>query len=194
MGRLRREDQRLYDATRMRWGRGIASAGIIALMAVPAIALAHKAPRKAPRPAGGAWEPYGSQSDVAVGSFTIASGGVKSMTLDVTDQSGENPGCPTGSLSVPGPLGLTYYKLKGTRPFWGFGKIVKKPAKTFVDATVTATLDGQPVKGAKLSIQFVAADTDGVTGDISGGEFDFSAKCQVSLSEDISQSENAASS
>jgi hypothetical protein len=178
--------------------RGIGIAGVAALVvAVPVAALAGGAEK----PTAGAWVPYEStqSDDVAQGNFTVTSGGggVSAMTFAVTSESGENPGCPTGSVSVPGPLEVRYYKFKHSRPFWGFGQIVNKHykgegvVKVFDDAAVTATLDGQPVKGAKLSIQFVPANTEGITGDISGGEFDFSAKCQVTLSEDISQSENA---
>jgi hypothetical protein len=147
------------------------------------------------KPAAGAWVPYATQdfvqSDVALGNFTVAGSGVTSMTFAVTSDSGENPGCPTGSVSVPGPLGLKRYKFSRGRPFWAFGRVVHKK---FEDAPVTATLDGQPIKGAELSIQFVAADTVGIKGDSSGGGFDFSAKCQVTLSENISQSENTGSS
>jgi hypothetical protein len=178
--------------------RGIGIAGVIALMAVPATALAESLER----PAAGAWVPYATQnseqSDVAFANFTVVGSGVTSLTLAVTDQSGENPGCPTGSVSVPGPLEIKRYKFPGSRAFLGFGRVVHDNAveghKKFEDAPVTATLDGQPIKGAKFSIQFVPADTEGVTGDLSGGGFDFSAKCQVSLSEDISQAQNTGSS
>jgi hypothetical protein len=160
-------------------------------MALPAIALASSLEKPAP----GAWVPYATQdfvqSSVALGNFTVAGTAVKSMTFAVTSDSGENPGCPTGSLSVPGPVGLKRYKFAGGRPFWAFGRVVHK---SFEAAPVTATLDGQPIKGAKLSLQFVAADTQGIHGDSSGGEFDFSAKCQVTLSEDISQTQNAGDS
>jgi hypothetical protein len=178
--------------------RGIGIAGVIALTAIPSLALADSLER----PAAGAWEPYGTadfvQSNVAFGSFTITAGGITGMTFVVTTSSESNAGCPTGSVSVSGALGLKLYKLSGTRPFYAFGRVVTDKAlpghKRFEDAPVTATLDGQPVKNAMLSIQFVPADTQGITGDSSGGEFDFNKKCQVTLSEDISQSENEGNS
>jgi hypothetical protein len=178
--------------------RGIAIVGIVALMVVPAIGLAHGVEK----PAAGPWVPYeSSETDVALGNFTITGSAVTSLTFAVTSDSGENPGCPTGSVSVSSPVGLKLYKFAGSRPFWGFGKIGHRPApkgirpaKVFEAAPVTATLDGQPVKGAKLSMEFVAADTEGIKGDSSGGGFDFTPKCQVTLSENISQSENAGTS
>ena len=168
------------------------------MVVVPAIALAHSVEK----PTAGAWVPYeASETDVALGNFTVSGSAVTSLTFAVTSDSGENQGCPTGSVSVSSPLGLKLYKFAGSGPFWAFGKIGHArapkgiaPARVFEDAPVTATLDGKPVKGAKLSIQFGPADTEGIKGDSSGGGFDFSAKCQVTLSENISQSENAGSS
>jgi hypothetical protein len=198
--------------------RGIAIVGVIALIAVPALALGDSVKKpvagaRAPygahsslsdrleKPAQGAWVPYGGQdfeqSDVAFANFTVAGAGVTSLTFAVTSDSGENPGCPTGSVSVSSSLGLKRYKFARSRPFWAFGRVVRNkhfPRGEFEDAPVTATLDGQPIKGAALSVQFVAADTEGLAGDSSGGTFDFTAKCGVTLSEDINQSENSGSS
>jgi hypothetical protein len=180
--------------------RGIGIGGVIALIAVvPAIALA----RGLEKPAPGPWVPYENQeSDVAQDNFTINSGGgISSLTFAITLESNQRQGCPTGSVSVPGPLEDKPYDLKAAGRGWGFGKVVTKrdkndggTFKTFDEAPVKATLDGQPLKDAKLSLEFAASPYEGVNGDISGGEFNLTAKCGVTLGEDISQNENTGSS
>jgi hypothetical protein len=181
--------------------RRIGITGVIALMAVvPAIALADHVEKPAPGP----WVPYeSSETDVAQDNFTVTSGGggVSSLTFAITMESNQKTSCPTGSVSVPGPLEVKYYNRKHGGPGWIFGKVVTKRDKfeagtytVIEEVPVTATLNGQPLKGAKLSLEFTAADTEGVTGDSSGGVFDWTAKCGVSLGEDISQNENAGSS
>jgi hypothetical protein len=170
---------------RMRW---IAIAGVMGLIAAPAIALAAD-PQK---PAAGMWAPaFNNETDAALGSFVVASSRTQITSLTFTVESQDtNPGCPTGAVSVPGPLELKLYKFKGTRPFWAFGKVGHHrapkglpPTPVFQDAPVSGTVDGQPLKGAKLNVQFVKSNTAGIAGDISGGIFDFSARCQATLFE-----------
>jgi hypothetical protein len=171
---------------------GFGVAAVIALVAVPAIALAGSPSR----PAAGLWVPYvpvEADGTTALATFTVGSG-ITSVTFDVGSQAESNSNCPTGSVSVPGPLELKRYKFPGGRPFWGFGRVVRSkafPRGKYEDAPVTATLDGQPVKGATFGLDFAPAKTEGVKGDAGLGEFDFSAKCQVSLQEAISQAENS---
>jgi hypothetical protein len=183
---------------RIRW-LGIAAA--IALMAVvPAIALANHLEKPAPGP----WVPYeANESYVAQDNFTITSGGagVSALTFAVTDESNQRKGCATGSVSVPGPLEVKYYGRKDGGPAWLVGKVVTKrdkydsgTTKLFEDVPVKATMDGQPLKAAKLSLEFTASPYEGLKGDISGGVFEWTATCGVSLGEDISQSESAGSS
>jgi hypothetical protein len=179
--------------------RGVGIVAVVALIAAPAIALADS-PKK---PAAGAWVPYlptPADGTEAIASFTVTSNGtgITSLTFGVTSQAESRPKCPTGSVSVTGPLGMKLYKgLYRSSPFWAFGRVVTKPyigvgrVRVFADAPVTATLDGQPLKGAMFGMEFGPADTEGVKGDSGLGEFDFSAKCQVSLNETVSQAENS---
>jgi hypothetical protein len=161
--------------------RGIGIAGLIALIAAPGVALA----ASSPKPAAGTWATAsnegGSTNFVVARNHTT----VTSLTIGVTSES-INPGCPTGSVTVPGPLELKLYKFAGTRPFWAFGKVErkKKGGDLFKEAPVhRATLDGQPIKGATLTLQFEKIRRDGVYVGIAGGSFGFSASCQASLGE-----------
>jgi hypothetical protein len=182
--------------------RGIGIAGVIALMvAVPVVAFAANSLKK---PAPGQWVPYeANETYVAQDNFTVISGGagVASLTFAITDESNQRAKCPTGSVSVPGPLEVKYYDRKDGGPDWGVGKVVTKrdkydggTYKAFEEIPVKATLNGQPLKTAKLSLQFTASPYEGLKGDISGGVFEWTATCGVSLGEDVSQTEAAGSS
>jgi hypothetical protein len=181
--------------------RGIGVAGAIALTAaVPVAAFANSLEKPAP----GAWVPYeSSETYVAQDNFTVTSGGagISSMTFAITNESNQRAKCPTGSVSVPGPLEVKYFDRKDGGPAWGVGKVVTKrdkygpgTFKVFEEVSVKATLNGQPLKAAKLSVEFTASPYAGLKGDISGGVFDWTATCGVTLGEDISQNEAAGSS
>jgi hypothetical protein len=152
-------------------------AGLIALIATPAIALAAN-PQK---PAAGTWSDVPNQTNVAPVSFVVASSRTELTSLSFSVQSqATNPGCPTGSVTVPEPLGLEEYTFTGTRPFWAFGRVV---AKSFKEAPVRATLDGKPLKGGTLTLEFDLSNIGGVNVEISGGTFSFNAHCGVTLGE-----------
>jgi hypothetical protein len=162
--------------------RGVGIAGFIALIAVPAVALA----AGPPKPVAGAWATTVRSEEVPT-NFVVARNRttVTSLTIGVTSTD-INPGCPTGSVTVPGPLELKLYKFPGTRPFWAFGKVEhkKKGQDAFKEAPVRgATLDGQPIKGAKLTLEFDKFKRGGVYVETAAGGFDFSAKCQANLGE-----------
>jgi hypothetical protein len=60
----------------------------------------------------------------------------------------------------------------------------KKGQVAFKEAPVRgATLDGQPVKGATLILEFEKIRRGGASVGIAGGGFGFSAKCQANLGE-----------
>jgi hypothetical protein len=129
--------------------RGIGVAGIIALIAVPAIALA--AHGQAPVP--GTWT-ASFPPNPQPGGFVLAGGSVTSLTAVVAGQYIPSS-CPTGSVTVPGPIAIKHYKHIG----WAFGKfgfitINRHHVKRFEEAPVTATLNGQPVRNVALELEF----------------------------------------
>jgi hypothetical protein len=146
--------------------------GLIAatLIATPVIALA----ASTPRPFAGTWT--AKPEDAAIsGSLVVASGRneIKSMTFDVEGDAVPT-GCPTGTLTIPGPLELKYYVLKGTRPFWAFGQVANvdingSHLKRFQETRVSgATLGGKPDNNIELDIQFDngSAQNDRIAGGI----------------------------
>jgi hypothetical protein len=166
--------------------RGVGIAGIIALIVAPAITLAASPPKSPRKPVAGTWATDARSEEVST-NFVVAKNRttVTSLTIGVTSTD-INPGCPTGSVTVPGPLELKLYKFPGTRPFWAFGKVEhkKKGQDAFKEAPVRdATLDGQPIKGAKLTLEFDKFKRGGVYVETAAGGFDFSAKCQANLGE-----------
>jgi hypothetical protein len=64
-----------------------------------------------------------------------------------------------------------------------FGRVVHR---SFKEAPVTATLDGQPLNGATFTLEFDRDKIGGVETEISGGTFSFNSKCGTSLSQDES--------
>jgi hypothetical protein len=154
--------------------RGLVVAGVFALIAAPSIALA-ASPQK---PAAGPWS---SVPNASPDSFVVAASRTRVTSLTIGIASGTtNPGCPTGSVSVPGPLDLKDYRFSGTRPFWAFGRILHKGFKA---APVSATLDGQPLKGATLELEFAKASIGGSKVEISSGFLAFGGRCGTSLGE-----------
>jgi hypothetical protein len=137
--------------------RGIWVAGLIALVAVPAVALA----ASELKPIAGTWT-ASFEPNPQPGGFVLAGDSVTSLTWVVG--SGDLPsGCPTGSVTITGPLTIKYYKIAGSRPFWAFGKfgyvkIGHDRLREFEEAPVGATIDGQQARNVAVELEF---DTDG---------------------------------
>jgi hypothetical protein len=163
---------------RLRPVRGIAAAAFIALIAVPAIALA--AGEKGP-PAGPWTASFGSNAQL--GGFVLE-GGVKSLTFSLPGENSVPASCPTGSVTVSGPLALRYYK--NLREY-EFGKPEYKHHRvvSVKPVPVSATLDGQRLSGATLTFEFSLNGSHGTKFVRATGLFDPNnhPKCEISLPE-----------
>jgi hypothetical protein len=146
-----------------------------ALIATPVIAFA----ANTPKPFAGTWT--AKPEDAAVsGSLVVTSGRneIKSMTFDVEGDAVPT-GCPTGTLTIPGPLELKLYVFKGTRPFWAFGQVANvaingSHLKRFQETRVSgAMLDGKPDNNIELDIQFDSGSAQNER--IAGGILDLEA-------------------
>ena len=107
----------------------------------------------------------------AGGSFVVSGNRekVRSVTVNVESQDYHTGAhnCPTGSVTVSGPLEVKKWKIKGTQPFWAFGKLGFLPhthhqSRAFEDAPVHATLDGQPRQNVAAKVDFGRADQKGI--------------------------------
>jgi hypothetical protein len=143
--------------------RGIGAAGLIALIVGPAVALAGK-------PGAGRWGAPGDATD-ASGSLVVTSNRkeVKSLTVNVESQDYHTGAhnCPTGSVTVSEAVEIKKWTIQGTQPFWAFGKLGFLPnshhrSRRFEEASVRATLDGQPRHNVAIKIDFGRADQKGL--------------------------------
>jgi hypothetical protein len=173
----------------MSWLRRILIVGAGALVALPALAVAAGEPAK---PIAGEWMPYNQTQGENSASFTVGSGRGHVTSLQIAVAEGEiNPGCPTGTVTVSGTLGLRLFQggISGNRPFWAFGQLGRRKnghnryRLVFEAAPVKATLEGKPVHGAKLELEFGDEDREGVHVQTASGVFVFTSKCEASLGE-----------
>jgi hypothetical protein len=171
--RLRRESMAVVQ----RW-RDVGKVGLGALIAASVIAVPETAfAASQPKPIAGAW--VGAPQDGSIsGSIVVTSGRdvVKSLTF-VVGNDAIPAGCPTGTVTIRGPLALKYYTFAGTRPFWAFGKVAlvgTSHTKRFQETRVSdATLDGKPDPNIAIELEF---DSGSPQNDrIAGGVLDLQA-------------------
>ncbi len=156
-------------------GSGVALIALIALIAVPASALA-ASPAK---PVAGKWS---SLPNTPRNNFVVSSSRTEVTSLTISVEYPEtNKGCPTGTVTVPGPLELKEFKFEKMSPFWAFGLVV--PALKFVPAPFSDSLDGKRLKGATLELTFATVKIEGREVVISGGGLNISARCGTSVGE-----------
>jgi hypothetical protein len=157
---------------------GIVGLGVVVAAAVIAVPVMASAANQ-PKPIAGTWIAAPQDASIS-GSIVVTNGRneVKSLTFDVGGDAVPT-GCPTGTLTIRGPLALKYYTFAGSRPFWAFGKVAlvtngSSRTKRFQETRVSgATLDGKPYGNVALVLEF---DSGSAQNDrIASGELDLEA-------------------
>jgi hypothetical protein len=141
---------------RIREIRAVGLSALIAVSVVVAPAVAFAASKPPPLPELGRWASSTRMRGYVSASFVVTSDGkdLKSLTFNVTSDT-VLAGCPTGLLTIPGPLELKDDPTYGS-PYWGFGMLSLHTGTEQMIRVSGARLKGKPVKNVALEITFSA--------------------------------------